>query len=74
MEDTICAISTALQKGAIAIVRLSGPESFEIIRRISDLQGEYEANTIRYGHVYDGEEQLDEVLVSFFKAPKWQTR
>lgn len=73
MEDTICAISTALQKGAIAIVRLSGPESFEIIRRISDLQGEYEANTIRYGHVYDGEEQLDEVLVSFFKAPKSYT-
>ena len=73
MEDTICAISTALQKGAIAIVRLSGPDTFPIIRQISDLQGEYEPNTIRYGHVYDEQEQLDEVLISFFKAPRSYT-
>ena len=68
LNDTICAVSTALKEGAISIVRLSGEEAFRIIKEISDLK-EIVPNTIRYTHIYDQEEMLDEVLVSCFKAP-----
>ena len=69
-NDTICAISTALQKGAVAIVRMSGEESFSVAEKILDLPKEkMQPNSIHYCHVRDGEEVLDEVLVSFFRAP-----
>ena len=73
LQDTICAISTALSEGAISIVRMSGPDAFEIARKITDVKN-CAANTIVYAHVYEGEEMIDEVLVSFFRAPKSYTR
>ena len=69
LNDTICAIATPLKEGAISIIRISGPDSFEIIKKISDIK-KMEANTIVYGHIYDNNEIADEVLVSFFKGPK----
>lgn len=72
--DTICAISTALKQGAISIVRMSGEDSFDIISKVSHIKKEdIKPNTIVYGHVYDGENVLDEVLISFFKGPKSYT-
>lgn len=38
LNDTICAISTSLKDGAISIVRLSGDDTFEIIKKISDIK------------------------------------
>lgn len=73
LNDTICAISTSLKDGAISIVRLSGPDTFTIIKKISDIK-KIEANTIKYGHIYDQKEMLDEVLISFFIGPKSYTR
>ncbi len=73
LNDTICAISTALKDGAISIVRMSGDESFAIIRRISDVK-EIKANTIVYSHIYDEGKIIDEVLISFFAAGKSYTR
>ncbi len=73
LGDTICAISTALKDGAISIVRMSGEESFEIVKKISDIK-KTEANTIVYGHIFNNGEIVDEVLVSFFKGPKSYTR
>jgi tRNA modification GTPase len=75
MEDTIVAISTALGKSAISIVRISGPEAIAIV---SDVYkginlNKANTNTINYGHIYDGEEMLDEVLVSVFRSPKTYT-
>lgn len=73
-NDTICAISTPLSKGAISIVRLSGPEAFSIAGKLLHTnEKRMQANTIRYHHIYDGNEKLDEVLVSFFRAPKSYT-
>lgn len=68
LNDTICAVSTALKEGAISIVRLSGEDAFKIIREISGLKT-IVPNTISYTHIYDQNEMLDEVLVSCFKAP-----
>ena len=73
MNDTICAISTALKDGAISIVRMSGPDSFDIIRRISSVKT-VEANRIVYSHIKDNGEVIDEVLISFFEAGHSYTR
>ncbi len=72
LNDTICAISTSLKDGAISIVRMSGEDSFDIIKSISDIK-KIEANTIKYSHIYDNGEVIDEVLISFFKGPKSYT-
>lgn len=77
--DTIAAISTAPGMGGIGIVRISGDKAFEIllkifksskVKKIEDIV----ANTIIYGHIYDGDEVVDEVMVSFFKNPHSYTR
>lgn len=73
LNDTICAISTSLKDGAISIVRLSGDDTFKIINKISDIK-KIEANKIKYGHIFDNEEMIDEVLISFFVGPKSFTR
>ena len=71
MEDTIAAISTALGVGAISIIRVSGPNSIEIVDRIFDRDLKTaESHTIHYGHIINKEEVIDEVLVSIMKAPK----
>ena len=73
LNDTICAISTSLKEAAISIIRLSGDDAFDIIKRISNVK-DIKPNTIVYTHIYENNEVLDEVLVSFFKAPKTYTR
>ncbi|WP_033151337.1 tRNA uridine-5-carboxymethylaminomethyl(34) synthesis GTPase MnmE [Prevotella sp. RM4] len=67
--DTICALATA-PGGAIGIVRISGNETLEILSRVftKDLTNAH-PNTIHYGHIKNGEETIDEVLVSVFRAP-----
>ena len=65
LNDTICAISTALKDGAISIVRMSGEDAFSIIKEISDLK-ETVPNRIAYGHIIDNGEIIDEVLISCF--------
>ena len=67
--DTICALATA-PGGAIGIVRISGNETLEILSRVftKDLTTA-QPNTIHYGHIKNGEEIVDEVLVSVFRAP-----
>lgn len=70
--DTIAAISTALGPSAINIVRMSGDDVFSIIERLfkgPDLT-EAKSHTIHYGKIVDEGKQIDEVLVSVFRAPK----
>ena len=65
MSEAICALATA-PGGALGIIRISGDHSLEILSRIftKDLT-QTPANTIHYGHIRD----IDEVLVSVFRAP-----
>jgi tRNA modification GTPase len=67
--DTICALATA-PGGALGIIRISGPQSLEILSHVftRDLS-KAEPNTIHYGHIKDGAEIIDEVMVSLFRAP-----
>lgn len=75
MEDTICAISTSLGVGAISIIRVSGNESIDIVSKIYKGKNlkKVSSHTINYGHIYDNNELIDEVLVMIMKAPKTYT-
>lgn len=74
-DDTIVGISTAMGKGAISIVRLSGIDAIKIVNEVFKGKNllKVKSHTIHYGHIYNKEELLDEVLVSVFKAPKTYT-
>ncbi len=66
---TICASATTVG-GAIAVVRISGEETFGILSRvftkgIRDVPG----YTVHYGNIVNGSEVIDEVLVTVFRAP-----
>lgn len=75
--DTIAAISTATGNGGIGIIRMSGKECFQILNKIfKPINANEEINgyTMKYGHIIDENNNIiDEVLVSFFKAPKSYT-
>ena len=72
--STIASISTAPGIGGIGIIRMSGEKSFEILNKIFYPKSKYKIEdikgyTIKYGHIKENEKIIDEVLVSFFKAP-----
>ena len=76
--STIASISTAPGIGGIGIIRLSGDETFEIIEKIFQPKAyqkieEIKGYTIKYGNIVENGEIIDEVLVSYFKAPKSYT-
>ena len=74
-NDTICAIATPHGLGAIAVVRVSGPEAISIVSQVfrqNDkpfIQEKVVSHKAYYGHIVDNGDWLDEVLVTFFKAP-----
>jgi tRNA modification GTPase len=72
MQETIAAISTPFGEGAIAVIRLSGPESaavadrvFRSKRSLADLP----ARMQQLGTIFDPTGVLDEVLLTVFRAP-----
>lgn len=73
-KDTIAAIATAMSSSGIGIVRISGDEAFDIIKKIyvgknnKDLT-QVKSHTIHYGYIMDDEETIDEVLVMIMKGP-----
>ena len=72
--DTIAAISTPIGHGGIGIIRISGENSLNICKEIFKTKHtEYVPNTIVYGKIVDNQDVLDDVLVSFFKAPNSYT-
>ena len=73
-STTIAAISTAMSNSGIGIVRMTGPESFEIADRIYKGKKEkklcdQKSHTIHYGYITDGDETIDEVLVMLMRGP-----
>lgn len=67
--DTIIALATAQGVSAIAVIRLSGDESIQLVQRVfhgKDLT-QQASHTIHFGTIRDGERIVDEVLVSVFK-------
>ena len=78
MEKTIVAISTASGNGGIGIIRLSGRQTFDIIDKIfipKNKSKDIKGYTMKYGNIVNtkNNEIIDEVLVSYFVAPKSYT-
>ena len=75
IKDTIAAIATAMSHSGIGIVRMSGPDSFQIIDEIFQpkKEGKKLANekgySLHYGFIKDGEDLIDEVLVLAMRGP-----
>lgn len=74
LNDTIAAISTAIGEAGIAIVRMSGDDSINIIDKIfvsasGTKMAEAENRKFLYGHICDGDKKIDEVLVVKMKGP-----
>jgi len=74
-NDTICAVSTPPGVGAIAVIRLSGKKSLPLILSLFKYEkAELKEKNVKPNHLYFGTIQyngkiIDEVLLSFFKAP-----
>jgi tRNA modification GTPase len=77
--DTIAAIATAMSSSGIGIIRISGDEAVEIVSRIFLMKNgkklsDMPTHTIHYGHIKDGDEVIDEVMVVLMRAPKSYTK
>jgi tRNA modification GTPase len=76
-EDTIVALATSSgTNGAIAVIRVSGQNAIKITNEIFKGKNllQQASHTIHFGTIRDGEEIIDEVLVSLFVAPNSYTR
>ena len=76
--STIVSISTAPGIGGIGIIRMSGEETFEILAKIfraknTEKKENIKGYTMKYGHIIENGQVVDEVLVSFFKKPSSYT-
>ena len=82
-DDTICAIATAMSDAGIGIIRVSGKDALNICDKIylsnkknHDLLS-HEHNSIKYGFICDSENNdkiIDEVMISYMKAPHSYTK
>ena len=76
MQDTIVALATAPGVGAIGIIRLSGPQSFEIVNQLftsKDLTT-CDSHSVHLGALKEDNRIIDEVLVTLFKGPRSYTK
>ena len=79
MSDTIAAVATAMTASGIGIIRISGPQSREIVGKIYRSKGgktrieNVLSHTIQYGFICDEDEVIDEVLVMIMDAPRSYT-
>ncbi|WEK71448.1 MAG: tRNA uridine-5-carboxymethylaminomethyl(34) synthesis GTPase MnmE [Candidatus Chryseobacterium colombiense] len=71
-NDTICALATANGVGALGIIRVSGNEALSVVQKSFPAKKleKQKSHTIHYGYFVDGEEAIDEVMLSIFLAPK----
>ena len=77
LQDTIVALATPPGIGAIAVIRLSGPEAIAIIDRVFPAKNlsQQASHTIHFGSIRNNDgSAIDEVLVSLFVAPHSYTR
>lgn len=77
--DTIAAIATAMSSSGIGIIRISGDAAVQIVDRIFFIKNkknlsDMPTHTIHYGHIKDGDEVIDEVMVVLMRAPKSYTK
>ncbi|PTX41501.1 tRNA modification GTPase trmE [Christiangramia gaetbulicola] len=78
LNDTIVALATPSGAGAIAVIRVSGPDALNIVAPLFKAKSKKDlakqpTHTLHLGNIMDGERTIDEVLASVFRAPKSYT-
>ncbi|NLZ15224.1 MAG: tRNA uridine-5-carboxymethylaminomethyl(34) synthesis GTPase MnmE [Erysipelotrichaceae bacterium] len=71
MFETIVALATAPIKSALAIVRLSGDDCFDVVNKIcsKDIL-QIKGRTVIYASILDGEQKIDDVVMNLYRGPK----
>lgn len=74
-NDTIVALATAPGLGAIAVIRLSGPKAIEITTSVFSKKSliQQPTHTVHFGKLMNGNDVLDEVVVTVYRAPRSYT-
>ncbi len=68
-DETICAVATPPGKGGISVIRISGSNAYSVVRKLcSFLPKRPESHKVHYGVLKNNETDIDEVLVTFFRA------
>ncbi|MBS1518683.1 MAG: tRNA uridine-5-carboxymethylaminomethyl(34) synthesis GTPase MnmE [Bacteroidetes bacterium] len=82
LSDTIAAISTPAGEGGIAVIRISGNDSFKIAGNIFSKTkngsdgteiSKFDSHTVHFGYISDNNEIIDEVLLTVFRDPNSYT-
>ena len=77
ITDVIAAVSTPPGKGGVAIIRISGEGAFDVVKKsFRPANGDFDSlkpRYAKYGYVYDGEEIVDDVILTLFPAPNSYT-
>ncbi len=76
LPDTIAAIATPLGEGAIAVIRVAGPGSFQVVGKVfrpRQSNQQPRPRRVYLGELHDEKGKLDEVLVTYYRAPQSYT-
>ncbi len=73
LNDTIVALATPSGAGAVAIVRVSGPDAIDVVANVFESiknknLRKQKTHTLHLGYIKDGDKIIDQVLVSLFKG------
>jgi len=72
-DDTICAPATPPVNSAIAIIRISGPLTHDVIKKLFPQQTDFNERHAYYLSLFDGNRIIDDVIIIFYKKPKTYT-
>ena len=70
MQTTICAPATGPGQSAVSLIRLSGPDAFGILQKLTGEKKQFPPREQVFVRLYDGTQVLDEALVTYFPAPR----
>ena len=70
INDTIVALSSGAIKAAISVIRVSGSNAFEIVDSVFSNKKKHEHQHTYYGHIKNGKEIIDEVMVTYYVGPQ----
>lgn len=70
MNSTITAIATPPGRGAIAIIRVSGPDCLKAYQHLTSTKTKPAPNVIKPIWIYDDSEKLDQPMVVYFESPR----
>ncbi|NLB48346.1 MAG: tRNA uridine-5-carboxymethylaminomethyl(34) synthesis GTPase MnmE, partial [Erysipelotrichia bacterium] len=71
MFKTIVALATAPIKSALAIIRLSGDDAFEVVNKCCNKDiSKIKEKTLLYASIVDGEQKIDDVILLLYRGPK----